>query len=99
MSQIRVDNEDNRWWWISGELCFSTVDQLLLEFNQIVKDAPPKIIDLSEVTHTDSAGLALLIEWLKFDKLINFDNIPIQLLSIAAVSGLQDLINSNASSG
>ncbi len=97
MSQIRVDNEDNRW-WISGELCFSTVDQLLVEFNQIVKDTPPKIIDLSEVTHTDSAGLALLIEWLKFDKLINFDNIPIQLLSIAAVSGLQDLINSNGSS-
>ncbi len=97
MSQIRVDNEDNRW-WISGELCFSTVDQLLVEFNQIVKDTPPKIIDLSEVTHTDSAGLALLIEWLKFDNLINFDNIPIQLLSIAAVSGLQDLINSNGSS-
>lgn len=97
MSQIRVGDETNRW-WVSGELSFSTVDQLLLEFNELVKDTPPKIIDLSEITHTDSAGLALLIEWLRFDKLINFDNIPIQLLSIAAVSGLQDLINSNASS-
>jgi phospholipid transport system transporter-binding protein len=97
MSQIRVDNEDNRW-WISGELSFATVDQLLLEFNQIVKDTPPKIIDLSDITHTDSAGLALLIEWLKFDNLINFHNIPSQLLSIAAVSGVQDMFNYNGSS-
>lgn len=97
MSQIRVDNQDNRW-WISGELSFATVDQLLLDFNQIVKDTPPKIIDLSDITHTDSAGLALLIEWLKFDNLINFHNIPSQLLSIAAVSGVQEMFNSNASS-
>lgn len=97
MSQIRVDNENNRW-WISGELSFATVDQLLVEFNQIVKDTPPKIIDLSEITHTDSAGLALLIEWLKFDNLINFHNIPSQLLSIAAVSGVQDMFNYNGSS-
>jgi phospholipid transport system transporter-binding protein len=97
MSQIRVDNENNRW-WISGELSFATVDQLLVEFNTIVKDTPPKIIDLSEITHTDSAGLALLIEWLKFDNLINFHNIPSQLLSIAAVSGVKDMFNSNGSS-
>jgi len=97
MSQIRVDNEDKKW-WVSGELSFSTVDQLLLEFNQAVKDTPPKIIDLSEVTHTDSAGLALLIEWLKFDKLINFHNIPSQLLSIAAVTGVEQMFNSNGSS-
>ncbi len=97
MSQIRVDNADNRW-WVSGDLSFSTVDQLLLEFNQLVKANPPKVIDLSEVTHTDSAGLALLIEWLKLDNLINFHNIPLQLLSIAAVSGVEEMFNSNGSS-
>lgn len=97
MSKIRVDNEDNRW-WVSGELSFRTVDQLLVEFNQIVRDTPPKIIDLSEITHTDSAGLALLIEWLKFDNLVNFHNIPSQLLSIAAVSGLKEMFNSDGSS-
>jgi phospholipid transport system transporter-binding protein len=97
MSQIRVGDETNRW-WISGELSFSTVCQLLLEFNEMVKDTPPKIIDLSEVTHTDSAGLALLIEWLRFDKFINFNNIPMQLLSIAAVSGVEEMFNSNGSS-
>jgi len=97
MSQIRVDNEDSRW-WISGELSFSTVDQLLLEFHEMVKNTPPKMIDLSEITHTDSAGLALLIELLKFDKFINFNNIPSQLLSIAAVSGVEEMFNSNGSS-
>jgi phospholipid transport system transporter-binding protein len=46
---------------------------------------------LSRVTNADSAGLALLIEWIKYTRSnrisLHFKNIPEQLLSLAKLSG------------
>ncbi|MDQ7091217.1 MAG: STAS domain-containing protein [Methylococcales bacterium] len=51
-------------------------------------------IDLSEVNQSDSAGLALMIEWIKLSKLhntkVSFSHIPEQLLTLAKLSGLED---------
>ncbi len=53
-------------------------------------------IDLAEVSHSDSAGLALLIHWIRFAKQTNkkivFHNIPAQMMAIADVSGLNELL-------
>jgi phospholipid transport system transporter-binding protein len=77
---------------MSGELSFATVGALSTEFTQ---QTPPKVVDLCDVTRTDSAGLALLIEWLKQSKAtpITFRNIPAQMLSIATVCGVQDMLS------
>ena len=54
------------------------------------------LIDLQQVTHTDSAGLALLLEWMTLarDKQlqIHFRNLPAQLWEIAKVSDLEDIL-------
>jgi phospholipid transport system transporter-binding protein len=92
MSQIIVDKNDV--WRLSGELSFATVGSLLTEFSQqIVTHTPPKVLDLSKVSRVDSAGLALLIEWLKQSANITFRNIPDQMQSLANVSGVQALLN------
>lgn len=90
MSQILIENANT--WRLSGELSFATVGALSTEITQ---QTPPKVVDLSHVTRTDSAGLALLIEWNKqrTDAPITFRNIPAQMLSIATVCGVQDILN------
>jgi len=98
VSQLSVEANTLR---ITGELTFATVSTLLSELTQQLiptdKTAknPPKVLDLSEVTRTDSAGLALMIELLKLrnDAPITFRNIPAQMHSLAAVSGVQDMLN------
>lgn len=86
--------EDANTWRLTGELSFATVGALLTEFNQRATQTPPQVLDLCDVTRTDSAGLALLIELLKQSKKapITFRNIPAQMHSLATVSGVQELL-------
>ena len=56
-------------------------------------------VDLKGVTRADSAGLALLVEWLRESEnagnSIEFVNVPTQLLSIARVCGLEEILSLN----
>ena len=88
MSQIIV--EDANTWRVSGELNFATVGALSTEFTQQI--TPPKVVDLCDVTRTDSAGLALLIEWQSKEAPITFRNMPAQMLTLATVCGVQDIL-------
>jgi phospholipid transport system transporter-binding protein len=103
VSQIIV--EANNTWRLSGELTFTTVGALLSEFTQkrpLLLDKggakeiqpEPQVIDLSDVTRTDSAGLAFLIELRRQSKdaPTTFRNMPAQMLSLATVSDVQDLL-------
>ncbi len=93
MQQIKV--EDANTWRLSGELTFATVGTLLDEFTQCAVPTPPQVVDLGAITHTDSAGLALLIEWVKQtgDTPITFQNVPTQMLNIAIVSGVEEMLS------
>ena len=55
-------------------------------------------VDLAAVTESDSAGLALVIEWLRLARQrgqrINFANLPKQLLALAHISEVEALIQS-----
>jgi phospholipid transport system transporter-binding protein len=60
------------------------------------------VIDLGGVGNADSAGLALMLEWIKISRSrktsIKFRNIPQQLLNLAKLSGIDKLsyfINTN----
>ena len=92
MSQILVENDNT--WRLSGELSFATVGALLTDFTQRAAPTPPKVVDLCDVTRTDSAGLALLIELRgqTKDAAMTFRNIPAQMLSLATLSGVQDIL-------
>ena len=90
---------------LSGELGFSTVDALLkTSVKQFSSQSETSIsVDLGQVKHTDSAGLALLIEWLKlaarFNKTLSYCNLPKQLISMAQAMGLDELLESHSQTG
>ena len=56
-------------------------------------------VDLKGITRADSAGLALLVECLRESELagnsIVFLNVPAQMLSIARVCGLDEILSLN----
>lgn len=82
---------------VSGELTFATVMKLhgkaMPLFQQQGEDLT---VDLSAVSRADSAGLALLIEWMRWANqrgvTIAFRAIPDQLRAIATASDLDELL-------
>ena len=92
MSQLSIVDEQT--WQLSGELSFATVGTLLSELLQHAAPIPPQVIDFSEVTRADSAGLALLIEMRKQPSIASaiFRHIPKQMLTLAEVCGVQSLL-------
>lgn len=82
---------------VAGELSKITVPAVWRSANTLLQGASQDLlIDLQQVTHTDSAGLALLLEWMTLarDKQlqIHFRNLPAQLWEIAKVSDLEDIL-------
>lgn len=77
-------------WQLTGELTWTTVPSLLADLAQ--QTQLPQIVDLGGVTHSDSAGVALLMELIKRTRSrpITFRHIPAQMLSIATVCGVQE---------
>ena len=53
---------------VSGDLVFGTVNLLLNRGIGLLDRGGPHVIDLSDVEHCDSAGLALLLEWLDYGR-------------------------------
>lgn len=87
---------DNKLIRVSGELSFATVNSVLVQTNSVFETVTDLNIDLAAVTRSDSAGVALLIDWMrtasKSHKKIVFHNIPEQMLAIAGASGLDELL-------
>ncbi len=86
-----VQQSDNHC-FIEGELTFSSLNKKNIPSCAFLKKNNPICIDLKKVTTADSAGLALLLEWIKQSKKHNtklvFKHIPHQLLTLATLSGL-----------
>ena len=76
---------------IDGDLTFSTIDKQTVKAVAFLTSSKHITIDLGRVACTDSAGLALMIEWIKYTRhhriQIAFKNIPEQLLNLAKLSG------------
>ena len=81
---------------LSGELSFRTVPGLLRQGRGRFEGASRFQLDLSGVTRTDSAGLALLLEWLQACRRRQQDllllDLPESLAAIARVSNLDRLL-------
>jgi phospholipid transport system transporter-binding protein len=76
---------------LSGDLTFATINKKTVRMIDFKKINHEVVIDLANVSNSDSAGLALLIEWLKIAKTgqaqLRFKNVPLQLLTLARLSG------------
>jgi phospholipid transport system transporter-binding protein len=97
MSEPRIESSSDGRIRVSGELSFKTVPALVLESQDYFKNGNGLDVDLAGVSRADSAGVALLIEWQrqaqKQKKSISFYNIPSQMLAIARLSGVDELLS------
>ena len=74
---------------ITGDLDFQTVPVIWQKSIALFAKCASIHVDLSGVNRSDSAGLALLIEWMRYartrDISISFHHLPIQMHEIAKV--------------
>jgi len=83
-----VDNNIN----VSGLLNIESVPALMKQAEQLLKGQTEINVNLTEVTDSNSAGLALLLEMIRVTKLqnktINFKNLPEQICIVAGAYGI-----------
>ena len=89
---------------IAGRLDFTTASDALEAVNEkmaaissaAASSSVTHVIDLGAVTHSNSAGLALMIEWLaeaqRSNQTVRFENIPDSLRQISTVCQVDSLI-------
>jgi len=80
---------------VLGSLEFATVAKLLPVGTAAIEGGQAAVIDLADVTESDSSGLALLIEWLSVAKesqrSLHYENMPAQLQQLAGLSEVEGL--------
>ena len=81
---------------LSGRMTFQTAGSILRESEDLFEQHTLLTIDLSGITHTDSAGLALLLEWITWAnhtvREIRFDDMPEKILAIAKTTEVDSLL-------
>ena len=82
---------------LSGELTMQTVPAIARESQTLINNMHGDVkINLANVKRADSAGLALLIDWLRQAQgkniKLEFEHLPEQLMQIAKLSELHELL-------
>jgi phospholipid transport system transporter-binding protein len=81
---------------LEGTLGFSTVTALLPIGTQAISAGEAQVIDLAQVGGVDSAGLALLIEWLSVaraaGRTLRYERVPTAMLQLARLSDVESLL-------
>ena len=84
---------------IRGEISFETIPTVLAETAEFAArpDLPERItIDFTGITGVDSSAVALLLEWRRMaasrGKTLLFSNLPANLLALAELYGVAELI-------
>lgn len=94
MAKLSLTEQAPGYYAVEGSLTFASIDKQTLKSFSFLKGMDSICIDLSKVVATDSAGLALMIEWIKLSRMnrvrLRFANIPAQLLALAKLSGFDE---------
>jgi len=81
---------------LKGTLSFKTVTALRNQGIDLFNASEALVIDLADIKRSDSAGVALLIEWMRFaqsqGKSISYLNTPSQMLAIVRASSLDSIL-------
>ncbi len=81
---------------VKGALTFGSVGPLLAVGRDAIASGRAGSIDLAGVDRADSAGLALLIEWLSIARQagreIRYRNLPAQIRQLARLSEVEELL-------
>ena len=89
---------------LTGALSFETLPAVLAESAQYTAraDLPDRLtIDFAGIDAVDSSAVALLLEWrreaLRLGKVLEFINLPANLIALATLYGVAELIQPAAS--
>jgi phospholipid transport system transporter-binding protein len=96
VSRAKLESLGNGQFRVSGVLDASTAREVMEQSESRFAQSKEIDIDLGGVGESDSAGLALLIEWLRAARqggqAIRFANVPAQIEALARISEVEDLI-------
>lgn len=102
MNKLSIIKEKPGYFIVDGDLTFSAMDKKTVTSFGFLAGHKEITIDLGGVGNADSAGLALMLEWIKVSRSkkisLRFRNIPQQLLNLAKLSGIDKLsyfVNTN----
>ena len=82
---------------LSGEMGFETAERILIASEKLFEPHTRIEVDLSGVDGTDSAGLALLLEWITWAnhtvREIRFQGMPEMIIAIAKTTEVEPLLS------
>lgn len=100
MATVNISIPQQQCLAITGDLSFATAPSAVKLVKQSLASPGEWTIDLTDITHADSAGMAFVCEIERFAKQnnmsLNWVNIPEQMRNIAQVSGLEPLFEKDS---
>jgi phospholipid transport system transporter-binding protein len=85
---------------LSGEITFATVPRLSRFGIELLRGSGERFLSLAAVERTDSAGLALLVDWLARARArgiaLHYEAMPDKLRGLAAISEVDALLECGA---
>ncbi|MCB1845028.1 MAG: STAS domain-containing protein [Halioglobus sp.] len=96
MNSFKLEDKGDGHFSLSGEMGFGSADQILRASEEMFDEHTRIEVDLKGVDQTDSAGLALLLEWITWAnhtvREIRFLNTPEKITAIARTTEVEDLL-------
>lgn len=93
MNDAALDLGDDGIHRVSGDLDLRTVPELLRQSAGLFQGRTQIVVDMSAVRRADSAGVALMVEWLRQARQsqagLVYRNVPAQMLAIVKISDLE----------
>jgi phospholipid transport system transporter-binding protein len=96
MSEYELLELGNGRFELRGDVSFQTAEDILRSSEKLFAGLENVDVNLSAVEQTDSAGLALLLEWISraagAEAEIRFSNIPKKIQAIAVTADISELL-------
>ena len=96
MSKFELQDMGEGRFALTGEITFETAERVLLASEETFEQHTRIEVDLAGVTKADSAGLALLLEWITWAnhtvREIRFLSMPERILAIARTTEVEQLL-------
>lgn len=96
MSEFTFEDLGEGRFSVSGEMTFDTAEKMLRTSENLFDDHTQIEVNLTEITDSDSAGLALLLEWVTWAnhsvREIRFTGVPEKIIAIARTTEVEPLL-------
>lgn len=96
MGEFTLEDLGEGHYALAGEVSFETAERILQVSERPFEEHTRIEVDLSGVTKSDSAGLALLLEWITWAnhtvREIRYSGMPDRIMAIAKTTEVDDLL-------